>query len=339
MDRLSRRVTMADVAKYAGVTKTTVSRVLNNKGETSVETRDKVLKAVDELGYRRSPIARSLATDKTLSIGILVPVLSNPYFGAIVEGIENVLWANDYHILLCNSNGNPDREQAVMTLFEDHRVEGVIILSPHSPAEELSKYVRNQPAVVTLNTRVDERWALRVFTDEIQSSSIAVDHLLRNGRRHLAYIGSETNTYGSHERYRGFEQAVKEKGLAFDKAKQSTAVPFSDQIMLPTIQKLLQSNSKIDGLICFNDDIAAKTIKVCTELGVRVPDDIAVIGYDNDALAELITPSLTTLDLTTSKKAVGEFMGRILLEQIENNRAQHDDVILHHRLIVRDSAP
>ena len=318
MPRLNRRVTMADVAEHAG---------------------DKVLKAVGDLGYRPSPIARSLATDETLCIGIVVPSLSNPYFGAILEGTENVLWENDYHILLCNTEGDPDREKAVMDLFEDHRVDGVLILSAHGPVESWNRYVRSQLAVVALNTQIETENAACIYTNEVKSMSIAVDHLAKEGRRHLGYVGLNITTYAGRERRRGFEMAVRKAGLESADGKYMIGLDNNDHVMYPAIRQLLQSHTAIDGLVCFNDGITARTIRTCAQLGIRVPDDIAIIGYDDAILAEVITPSLTTLDLTTSKQEVGELAGRLMLQRIENIKSRQDDVILNHRLIVRDSAP
>ena len=200
------RVTIADVAHHAGVSKMTVSRVINQKGEITEATRSKVLDAMDELGFRPNRIARSLATDTTLRIGIVVSSLTNQYFGAILEGTEILLWEHGYHILLCHTGGNPAREKAIMDIFEDHRVDGVIVLSAHSPQDAMNECLRNQRAAVVINTLVDEGFAARIFTDEIRSMALAVNHLINSGRRHLGYVHFDIHTYANQERYRGFER-------------------------------------------------------------------------------------------------------------------------------------
>lgn len=333
------RVTITDVARRAGVSKMTVSRVINNKAEISEATRLNVFQAMEELGYRPNRIARSLATNTTLRIGIMVPSLSNSYFGTIIEGAENVLWENNYHILLGHSGGNKDRANAIMEMFEDHRVDGVIILSAHQPMEQMNEYLQNQRAAVVTNTVVKPGLAGRIFTDDIKSMALAVEHLLKFGRQHLGYVHYGNDTYASNERYRGFVLALENAGLPFDVKQQTLQIKGSDQLIVQAITHMLQANPKIDGLICFNSGIAARALKACNILGRRVPGDIALMGYDDTFLAELTNPPLTTLDLVLPKHEVGALAARLLLERIEDNHCEQEDVILEHKLVVRESAP
>jgi LacI family transcriptional regulator len=333
-------VTIADVAEKANVSKMTVSRVINNKGEISETTRQRILQVMDELGYRPNRIARSLATNTTLRIGILVPALSNPYFGAIIEGAESVLWENDYHILLGHSGGRIDREQAVMEIFEDNRVDGVMVLSARSSLDEMNHYLHHQRAAVVINTPVKAGIAARLYTDEIRSMALAVHHLMKLGRRHLGYMGLNVNTYASNERQRGFVLAVENAGLLFDEKHQIRAS--EDNVDATGVfYDLLTHNPQIDGLVCFNTGIAVCALQVCAQLGRRVPEDVAVVGYDDIYLAEVTNPPLTTLDLTIPRYEVGAMAARLLLERIEgDDHAQEQaDVILEHKLIIRDSAP
>lgn len=333
------RVTITDVARRAGVSKMTVSRVINNKAEISAATRQNVFQAMEELGYRPNRIARSLATNTTSRIGIMVPSLSNDYFGAIIEGAENVLWDNGYHILLGNSGGNAQREQAIMEAFEDHRVDGVIVLSAHYAEESMNDYLRNQRAAVTINAPVKSELAVCICTDEIKSMALAVHHLLNLGRTYIGYVHFNNNTYASSERFRGFELALKSAGLPFDVSRQTRQTLARDPHMMQNIIELLQDNPRIDGLICFNSGIAARALLACHKSGRRVPDDVAVLGYDDNFLAELTTPPLTTLDLVHPKYEVGAMAARLLLGCIEDSSTVQDDVILEHKLVVRESAP
>jgi LacI family transcriptional regulator len=337
MPRHKERVTIADVAERAAVSTMTVSRVLNNKGEISEETRQHVLQVMDELGYRPNRVARSLATDKTLKIGIIVPSLSSAYFGSILEGVENVLWENGYNILLCNTANNVKREQAVLELFEEDRVDGVIVFSSRLPVEELNAYLNNQRAAVLLNSLETSAVAGCVFVDEHASIALAVNHLLASGRRHLAFIGLRQQTFATRERARGFQHALADAGLPFDAERQMATLEHARDQSAP-ITALLRQNPYIDGLVCFNDEIAARALRSCACLGRRVPDDMAVVGYDDIFLAELLTPTLTTLRLKLTKQEVGAQAARMLLERMEGDQS-HAAMTLHHELIVRESAP
>ncbi|HEX2905434.1 MAG TPA: LacI family DNA-binding transcriptional regulator [Phototrophicaceae bacterium] len=335
-----KHVTISDVADKAGVSKMTVSRVINHKGEISATTRQRVLDAMQELGFRPNRIAKRLATNATCQIGIVVPSISNQYFGAIIEGAEQFLWEHDYQILLCHTGGDPARQQAIMRILEDNRVDGVIVLSAHSSGEAMSRALANQRAAVAINTNVTPGVATCIFTDEIKSMALAVHHLMANGRRHLGYIGFEIDTYASHERRRGFDLALHQAGLVLDAPKQCATIP--TQFGPDTnaiIGQLLTSNPKLDALVCFNTAIAAKALQTCTELNRHIPNDIAILGYDDDLIAELMTPPLTAVELEIPKQDVGALAAHLLLQHLKDRNSQPEDVILHHKLVVRSSAP
>ncbi len=333
------RVTIADVAEQAHVSKMTVSRVINNKGEISPTTREKILQVMDELGYRPNHIARSLATNTTLRIGIVVPSMANTYFGAIVEGAENFLWEHDYHIMLGHTASNPLRERAVLDMFDDQRVDGVIVLSAHSTKEDMTRYLRSQRAAVTINTPVKFGAARRIYTDEVKSMALTVRHLTSRGRRRIGYVRFGITTYAHNERYRGLQLALEAEGLPFDPARQMVTLDDNMPSMVDGTIKLLEQFPEMDALVCFNSGIAATAVHACARMGRRVPDEIAVIGYDDIFVSELIVPSLTTVELAIPKDEVGAMAARMLLEQINDGSAPFDDVILDHKLIVRDSAP
>ncbi|MBZ0300071.1 MAG: LacI family transcriptional regulator [Anaerolineae bacterium] len=335
MSRQKERITIADVAAQADVSIMTVSRVLNNKGEISETTRTHVLNVMRDLGYRPNRIARSLATARTLKIGIVVPSISSAYFGSVLEGAERIFGDSGYHMLLCNTAQNTKREYAILELFEEDRVDGVIVLSSHMPQDELTLYLSKQRAAVVLNSDVEAGIAGHVMTNERNSMSLAVNHLLKSGRRHLGYVGHDVPSYAGRERQRSFVATVEEAGLS-SCANRMISCDRRDGHM--TARQLLERAPEIDGLVCFNDEIAAGALRACLDLGRRVPDDVAVIGYDDIFLAKLLTPSLTTLRLERTKQEVGALVARMLLERIEGSPTQ-DEVMINHELVVRESAP
>ncbi|MAS33901.1 MAG: hypothetical protein CL610_07835 [Anaerolineaceae bacterium] len=313
----------------------TVSRVLNNKGSFSEETRQHVLHVMRELGYRPNRVARSLATAKTLKIGVVVPSISSAYFGEVLEGTERVLWECGYHMLLCNTAVDSRREHAVMDLFEEDRVDGVVVLSSHLPGDELSSYLKKQRAAVVINCDVEPGIAGHIYTDELKSMRMAVKHLQQAGCKCLGYIGLAIETYAGRERHDMFIRACEEVGLSVS----SDNIVICDRRMGGlAARRLFKRVPETDGLICFNDEIAAGALRVCFELQRRVPEDVAIVGFDDIFLAELLVPALTTLRLKTTKQEVGAIAARMLLERIEG-RSTRDEVVLEHELVVRESAP
>ncbi len=313
----------------------TVSRVLNNKNGISDETRRHVLKIMRELGYRPNRVARSLATARTLKIGVLVPSISSAYFASVLEGVEHVFWENGYHMLLCNTAASAEREQSILNFFEEDRVDGVMVFSSHLPAQTLNTFLRNQQAAVMINSEVESGLAGHVRTDETNGMTKAIEHLVKAGRRHIGYIGFDAPSYAGRQRKQAFLDICQRLDLPL---KPGQMVSCDRRSGYTAATQLLQGAPHIDAMLCFNDEIAAGGLRACMEFGRRVPEDVAVIGYDDIFLAELMTPPLTTLRLKTDKQAVGEMAAQMLLARIEGGDTC-DELVLEHELIVRASAP
>jgi LacI family transcriptional regulator len=338
VSRSTKRVTIADVAGYAGVTKTTVSRVLNNKGEISGETRAKVLAAVEKLGYRRSRIARSLATDRTYLLGLIVPTIANEFFIEIVRGAEDTAWENDYKILLCNTEGDWDREQDMFLFLEDIQVDGIVVCSPRLPEDRLMPLVEQFQNVVVVNGQ-GLGWhdlAGAISTNEEGGMAQVVNHLLSSGRRHLTYLGGPLDARTSTKRYYGFVKALEKAGYANNPDWYTTCHPANLEGGYEGFKRLGSALSDIDGVVCFNDQVAVGAIRASAELGICVPDDIAITGCDDIQLATLVRPTLTTLQ--TPKQDIGALAVNMLLERI-SGQYKHETIMIEQKLIIRESAP
>jgi len=338
VSRSTKRVTIADVANQAGVTKTTVSRVLNNKGEISPETRARVLAAVERLGYRRSRIAHSLATDRTFLLGLIVPTIANEFFIEIVRGAEDTAWENDYKILLCNTEGDWDREEAMFLFLEDIQVDGIVVCSPRLPEDRLLPLVQQFQNVVVVNGQGlgwhDLAGAIR--TDDEGGMALVVNHLLHSGRRHLTYLGGPLDARTSTKRYYGFVNALEKAGQANNPDWFATCHPANLEGGYEAFKRLGKVLSDIDGVVCFNDQVAVGAIRACEELGIRVPDDIAITGCDDILLASLVRPRLTTL--RTPKQEIGNLAVEMLLERI-GGESNQETITIEQTLIIRESAP
>jgi LacI family transcriptional regulator len=332
---MTKRVTLADVAQRAEVSPMTVSRVLNNKGEISEHTRQHVLEIVRELGYRPNRIARSLVTDTTLKIGIVSPSISSLYYSAIFEGIEDVLWKNGYHIVLSNHRSSAKRERSIFNLFEEDRVDGVVVFSSHLPPEMLTEYLKRQRAAVVLNSEVHDNAAARAMIDETVGMQLAVEHLVSSGRRHLAFINTHVTTYATRERLASFLRASSALGL---ETYFTTTTDSRWKGGYQAAVRLLQDHMQIDGLVCFNDDVACGALRGCIDMGRCVPDDIALIGYDDTILSRVNSIPLTTLRLTLTNFEFGARAAQMLLDRI-NDQEGEQEVNFHHELVIRDSAP
>ncbi|MBN1963895.1 MAG: LacI family DNA-binding transcriptional regulator [Anaerolineae bacterium] len=330
-----KRVTLEDVAQIAGVSHMTVSRVVNNREGVSAETRRQVHEAINELGYRPSRIARSLVMDKTFTIGLLVPDITNPFFAEVVRGIEDVAWQSDYHVLLANSNENPARERVMFGQMEEAAVDGVVICSSRLPDDELFALIKRQRAATVINRYAPPELASAVLIDpESGNRNVrAAHHLLRTGRKHIGYLYLQRSAISSV--IEDFTQVMEQEGAAINPSWYRGSKP-TWEAGYEAATALLTEHPELDAIVGGNDLVALAALRVALELGRCVPDDLALTGGDDILMAREVRPALTTF--RSPKYEVGAAAARLLLAQLAGNM-QYEHVYYREEFIVRESAP
>lgn len=326
---------MADVARAAGVSKQTVSRVVNGKGETSSATEARVLQIIDDLGYRPSGVARSLVTRRTLSLGLIVPNLSNPYYSEIAQGAETAAWELGYSLFLYNVFEDPGHERAVLHTLEDRGVDGIVLDSPSLPTRQLLPLLRRQRATVLIGSEAPASVAGSIRVDDAHGIELALDHLRGGGRERSALLAGNRRYASARVRRRAFLDGLGRRGEAVDETLAPEHEPDAASSRAAA-RDLLERRPEIDSLICFNDIVAAGALRACRDLGRRVPDDIAVIGHDDIPLADLTHPTLTTLRV--SKRDLGGNAVRMLVDRLEG-RNRNTEIVHRPELVIRESAP
>lgn len=329
------RVTILDVARATGVSAQTVSRVVNNRPGMREATRQRVQEAIERLGYRPDGIARGLVTRRTLTLGLVVPDIANPFFPEIVQGAEEVAWEAGYNLFLCDVREDLRREEAALRSLHDKRVDGVIVCSARLHDDVLWPLLKTHPAAVVVNRRAPEQIASSVRVDYASGIRKAVQHLRARGCRTLGFLAGPAYAYGGLERARGFAEALEAAGHFPDPELSLPCPPYLEG-GYDVARSLFGHHGEVDGLICYNDLVALGALRACAELGRRVPEDVSVVGYDDIPLAALVTPALTTLGM--SKRELGAQAVRLLLGRIDGS-AETGEVVLEPELIVRSSAP
>lgn len=330
-----RRITIEDVAHKAGVSAMTISRVLNDKKEISPATRQRVLAAIKELNYRPSRVARSLVTNQTFTIGLVVPDITNPFFAQIVRGAEDVAWETDYNILLCNTVEDRARERAALQLLEETQADGLIVCGARLPDDVLLPLLERHQAVVSLNRPIPHKLAGNVRIDDMEGGRQAANHLLAAGRQVIAFLAGPLDSFSSRARAQGIMAALEATGRTVNLDLQVDCLPTWEG-GYTTAFELLAIHPEIDGLICFNDLMAIGAFQACTELGKRLPHELAIVGFDDIELSRMAAISLTTLRIP--KYEVGAKLMRLLLDRIQG-RFEPNEVVIQPELIVRASAP
>lgn len=329
------RITIADVAREAGVSMQTVSRALNNKGEISPETRQAILAVVDRLGYRPSSIARSLATNRTSTLGLVVPDIANPFFPQIARGADDAARAQGYQLFLCNTDEDPDQEEAVLRALEDQRVDGVIVCSARLPDDKLLLLLGAHQQAVVVNRPVPPELAGMVLVDDFSGAAQAVSHLLAYGRTHVGLLAGPSNSHSARRRVEGYRATLDRAGISPD-AGAILPCPPTLEGGFGAARALLRERPDTDALFCYNDLVAVGALRACVDLGLAVPERIAIVGCDDILPARLVSPPLTTLRV--SKYDIGLLAVRMLLRRV-SGELEDGPATIKPELIVRASAP
>jgi LacI family transcriptional regulator len=332
---MSFRVSIADVAREAGVSRQTVSRALNNKGEISDATLQRVRDVIQRLDYRPSSIARGLATRHTRTIGFIVPDIANAFFADIGRWADDCVHPAGYSLLLRNTAEDPDREADLLHSLEQRSVDGVLLCSSRLGESVLRELVDRHDAVVLINRRLPG--CSSVCVDDARGAALRVEHLLRSGRRRIGLITGKEMSHSGRERERGYRLALDEAGLAVDAGLMVRCASPDIENGYRAALELLADRRDLDGLICYNDLVATGALRGCAELGRRVPDDVAVAGADDILLAALVTPALTTV--RSDRQAIGAAAARLLLDQLDNESHDCQAITIQPELIIRASAP
>jgi LacI family transcriptional regulator len=333
---MAKRTTMHDVSQVAGVSLMTVSRVINNKDDVRLATRKRVLEVIEKLNYRPSSIARGLATRRTRALGVVVPDIANPFFASMVRSAEEQAYANDYSVFLGNTNEDPQRELAVLHSLEDKQVDGLILCSSRLDDEPLTEILASFPATVLVFRESKSADVGSITVDDIFGGQTAIEHLIQSGHRNIGLISGPPISHSAFGRLRGYEAALEAADIPFNDSWVRHCHPMlgGGQEMA---KDLLENNPEITALFCHNDLIAVGALQACAEIGLRVPDDIAIIGYDDIRLAALVTPALTTLHIPRAE--IGTQAMQMLLAQTEDESTKSKEIYLQPKLIVRASAP
>ncbi len=340
MDKMPNRITMSDVARRAGVSLMTVSRVVNNKGEVSPETRQRIQRVIEELGYRPSGIARSLATRKTGALGLVVPDVTNPFFADIAKGVEHLAYAEGYNVFLCNTEEDPQRELTIIESLRVKEVDGLIVCSSRLDDKRLREALQHHPAVVLINRRIRSSSSIpgitTVMIDDCTGGATATRHLLQSGRRSIGFLAGPPASKSGLRRGQGYRIAYREAALTPDPDWSRYCAPNVDGGYIAGMQ-LLREHPELDALFCYNDLVAVGVLQACAELGLHVPDDIAVVGFDDIPLASLVTPPLTTCRV--ARYELGRLALIALMDQMRGCTSGCSNMVLSAELVVRASAP
>lgn len=326
---------MKDVAELAGVSIKTVSNVVNDYPFVSVGTRARVLDAVRSLDYRPNMSARGLRTGLTNLIGLALPVLDEPYFGEIAMHIVDAAAKHDWTVVIEQTAGERSREQVAAEGLRTNSFDGLIASPLAMTSEDVADLAPQRPLVL-LGERFTRAAADHVAIDSVAAARDATNHLIGLGRRRIAVIGAETRIGTAATRVQGYQQALTAAGFTPDPRLRIKVSPFHRAEGAQAMSVLLSRRQVPDAVFCINDLLALGAIRTITQAGLRVPDDVAVIGIDDIEDGQFSTPTLSTI--SPEKRAIATIAVDLLQQRIRGGDVGPPrDIVAGHRLVLRES--
>jgi DNA-binding LacI/PurR family transcriptional regulator len=326
------RPTIYDVARLAGVSTATVSRALNGTGQLAPATRAAIDAAVEQLDYRPNTIARSLVMKSTQTIALLLPDITNPFYAELVSGIQERALKEGHTMLLCTTEGNPEREEEYLSLLRAKQIDGALVDGLVLPPDRIARFVRDGFPIVCLDRDVNSAAVPLVQVDNRLGAQLATEHLIALGHRRIAHVAGPPELRISDERAAGYRDAHERHRIPVDSAL--TAVgSFTAEGGYDAVQHLV--GESFSAVFAANDLSALGVISALSERGWHVPHEVSVVGFDDLRLASFASPPLTTVHQPA--REIAERATQILLDLTNGKRVQKRRHLLEPRLVVRSS--
>lgn len=329
---------MKDIAKDLGLSVVTISKVLRDHPDISEETRARVLKHVKDRDYRPNILARSLVTGHSFLVGLIVPDLLHPFFAEIAKSLSSLIRPRGYSLIISSSEGDADLEAQEVRQLLAHQLDALVIASTAASGEQFDRLGEHSPPCVFIDRNFPGRPANFVGIDDMAAGRIATEHLISIGCRRIAHIGGRKNSTGI-SRLEGYRQALLSHHISYSKDYVVSRTNVDTESRLQggeAMRLLLQRTPRPDGVFCYNDPLAIGALDAILDAGLRIPEDIAVIGCGNLHYDSSLRIPLSSID--QHSQLIGRRAGEIVLDLIESKEKQPSrSIVLEPSLVVRSS--
>lgn len=324
-----------DLARETGISITAISQILNNKGERfSDETKKKVFDAVEKMNYKPNYYAKNMIKNDTETVGMIVPEVTDPFFSLVVKGVEDYLNKRGYSLILCNSSHDPVREQKYIEKFIYRKLEGVIIASPNKIIKEVVEVLNNSRIpYLLLDRNLNKNIGSKILIDEETGISEAISYLIKMGHRKIGILASDNKYYELRNRFNMYIKCMELNNITVqDNWISRGSLTFNGGY---SAAKELLSKSSVTAIFAENDQLAVGAYAAIYELGLKIPDDISIIGFDGIEMSEYLTPPLTTIAIPVYE--MGQNAARTIIHEIINHDYENKDTLLKTNFIIRKS--
>ncbi|MDR6783486.1 LacI family transcriptional regulator [Pedobacter africanus] len=331
------KLSIRDIAQRCNTSITTVSFVLNGKADEkriSAELKEKILKTIQDTGYKQNLFARGMRTGKTNMIGLIVEDISNAFFSAVARIIEEDAYKRGYKIIYCSTDDNTEKSKELIKLFIGRNLDGYIITPPKGLEQEIQSLIDNKIPVVLFDRYFPELETDYVVVDNFNASKKAVQHLFETGYENIAMVTTSSEQTQMLERYHGYEKTITENG----KKSKILKLPFDHTAAqnIKSISSYLKKNKELDAIFFSTNYLAFQGLEAINQLQLKIPDDIAVVAFDDQDFFRIYNPSITAI--AQPVKDISLKLIDILLQKMESNKKPVEKVILSTDLIVRNSS-
>ncbi len=330
-------VTIRDVARLAEVHPGTVSRALNEQTRTLVnqDTAERVMRAAEQLGYRPNPIARGLKTNRSYTVGVLIPDLTNPLFPPILRGIEDRLVDAGYTSLIVNTDNDPERERNQMEALRARQVDGFIAATARLDGELLGDAAAEGAPLVLVNRSLEDGSLPAVTVDDRQGIRLAVEHVTGLGHERIGHVAGPQNVSTGHRRYLGFREAMRTAGLAVPVGRVSFGTAFVEDEGARACAELLDSDPSITAIVAANDRLAIGCYDALEAHGCSCPDEISIVGFNDMPFIDRLRPPLTSVRVP--QREIGAVAADLLLHRLSDGSQTAQEILLEPTLVIRES--
>jgi len=328
-------VTMKEVANEAAVSIATVSRVINKSGYVSPDLEERVQRAMKELNYQPSSLARSLRRQETQTIGVLIPQLDHPFFSALCFSIEKALFASHYRALICSAEEDRDKENAYIEMLLRQRVDGVIIVPTGHSIENIYRLLKNSVPVVVLDRDMPELTANRVVSDNYQGAYDGTTHLIELGHTNIGVIGGPAYSEPMVDRIQGIRAAIESRGLTIPPERMVIDSEQQFEMGHSATKRFFAEDNPPTAIFALTDVMAVGVLHAASEMGLSVPGDLSIIGFDDIPLAQYCIPTLTTIAQPIYE--MGEVAVKLMLGYLREPTQAFETVRLNTHLVHRQS--
>ena len=332
---MKKRTTLEDVARVAGVSRQTVSRAINNKGEISPATKERVMGAIQQLGYRPNRLAQGMVTQRTFTVGLILSNITNPFFPEVTHGVQDAAQAREYDVFLCNTDDNAVSEMQQLQSLAAREVDGIILFSHQASDVDLIAFADTYHPIVVINRVIEHPNVSVMMVKNYHGAQMVADYFIDRGHTKLGMLTNDIPSGSQTRRVRGFRERIQDRGLLLPDDHLITA-PASLEGGRLAAHQLLNNHPETTAIFTYNDLMALGAIRACGERNLHIPDDVAIIGFDDISFAAMATPSLSSVHV--DKYALGQHAMARLVAMIDAPEMKFPLEEIDVELILRESA-